>query len=168
MEHQVNGQIQAEEVRVIGEDGEQIGVKTIKEALELGEELNLDLVNVVPTSTPPVCKLMDYGKFKYELQRKERGIRKNQKVVELKEVRFSATIDEHDYQTKLRNVQKFLQSGNKVKLSIRFKGREVAHPEIGKKILLRLVDDVAHVASADKLPTLEGHNMMVIVEPKAS
>lgn len=168
MEHQINEQIQAKEVRLIGVEGEQLGVKTIEEALEIAEEFGLDLVNMAPTATPPVCKVMDYGKFKYEQQRKEREIRKNQKVVEMKEIRLSATIDEHDYQTKLRNAQKFLQSGNKVKLSIRFKGREISHPEIGKRVLLRLVEDVREFATADKMPTLEGQNMMVVIEPKAS
>lgn len=129
----INDEIRAKEVRLVGAAGEQIGIKPLREALQMAIDLNLDLVNVAPTAKPPVCRIMDYGKFRYEQQKKEKEARKNQKIVDIKEVWFRSNIEEHDFQTKLRNVIKFLKDGDKVKCSVRFRGREIAHADIGKK-----------------------------------
>ncbi len=130
-------------------------------------DLNMDLVNVAPTAKPPVCRIMDYGKYRYEMQKKEKEARKNQKIVELKEVRFSATIEEHDYQTKLKNVVKFLKDEDKVKCSIRFRGREITHANIGQKVLDRLAKEVEEVGVVERRPKLEGRSMIMILGPKA-
>jgi translation initiation factor IF-3 len=137
-----------------------------KEALQMAIDANLDLVNIAPTAAPPVCKIMDYGKFRYEQQKKDKEARKNQKIVEMKEIRLSATIDEHDYQTKLRNVQKFLNEGDKVKLTIKFRGREITHPEIGQRILERLANEVAELSVIERRAKLEGRSMILILAPK--
>jgi translation initiation factor IF-3 len=137
-----------------------------KEALQMAINANLDLVNIAPTAVPPVCKIMDYGKFRFEQQKKEKEARKNQKVVEMKEIRLSATIDEHDYQTKLRNVQKFLKEGDKVKLTIKFRGREITHPEIGQRVLERLAAEVAELSVVERKAKLEGRSMILILAPK--
>jgi translation initiation factor IF-3 len=154
------------EVRLIGGDGEQLGIKPIREALQIALDANLDLVNVAPTAKPPVCRIMDYGKFRYETQKKEKEARKNQKIVELKEVRLSATIDEHDFQTKQRNVVKFLNEGDKVKLSVRFRGREIAHASIGQKVLERMAADVEEISIVERRAKLEGRSMILILAPK--
>lgn len=163
----VNDEIRVKEVRLIGVEGEQLGVKPIREAMQLATELNLDLVNVAPTAKPPVCRIMDYGKFRYEQQKKEKEARKNQKVVEIKEVRFSATIDEHDYQTKLRNVVKFLNEQDKVKCTVRFRGREITHASIGQKVLERVAKETDELSSMERRPKLEGRSMIMILTPKA-
>jgi len=162
----VNEEIRAKEVRVVGADGEQIGIKPIREALQLAIDANLDLVNVAPTAKPPVCRIMDYGKYRYEMQKKEKEARKNQKVVDVKEVRFSATIDENDYQTKLRNVNKFLKDGDKVKCTVRFRGREITHANIGQKVLERLAKEVEDICTVERRPKLEGRSMIMILSPK--
>lgn len=162
----INDEIRAREVRLIGADGEQLGIKPIREALQIALDLNLDLVNVAPTAKPPVCRVMDYGKFRYETQKKEKEARKNQKIVELKEIRLSATIDEHDFQTKLRNAQKFLSEGDKVKLSVRFRGREIAHAEIGQRVLERMAAEVEELCVVERKPKLEGRSMIMILSPK--
>jgi translation initiation factor IF-3 len=154
------------EVRLIGGDGEQLGIKPIREALQIALDANLDLVNVAPTAKPPVCRIMDYGKFRYETQKKEKEARKNQKIVELKEVRLSATIDEHDFQTKQRNVVKFLNEGDKVKLSVRFRGREIAHASIGQKVLERMAAEVEEISIVERRAKLEGRSMILILAPK--
>lgn len=154
------------EVRLIGADGEQLGIKPIREALQIALDANLDLVNVAPTAKPPVCRIMDYGKYRYEMQKKEKEARKNQKIVEIKEVRLSATIDEHDFQTKLRNVVKFLNEGDKVKLSVRFRGREIAHASIGQKVLERMAAEVDELSVIERRPKLEGRSMIMILSPK--
>lgn len=151
---------------MIGGDGEQLGIKPIREALQIALDANLDLVNVAPTAKPPVCRIMDYGKFRYETQKKEKEARKNQKIVELKEVRLSATIDEHDFQTKQRNVVKFLNEGDKVKLSVRFRGREIAHASIGQKVLERMAADVEELSIVERRAKLEGRSMILILAPK--
>lgn len=133
----------------------------------MAAELNLDLVNVAPNAKPPVCRIMDYGKYRYEQQKKEKEARKNQKIVELKEVRFSATIEEHDYQTKLRNVVKFLKEQDKVKCSIRFRGREITHADIGQKVLDRVAKEIEEVGVVERKPKLEGRQMIMILGPKA-
>jgi translation initiation factor IF-3 len=162
----INEEIRDKEVRLIGVNGEQIGILPTKEALQRAIDANLDLVNIAPTAVPPVCKIMDYGKHRYEQQKKDKEARKNQKIVEMKEIRLSATIDEHDYQTKLRNVQKFLNEGDKVKLSIKFRGREITHPEIGLRILERLSQEVAEISVVERKAKLEGRSMILILAPK--
>ncbi|OZB96308.1 translation initiation factor IF-3 [Paenibacillus sp. XY044] len=166
-EHMINEEIRAKEVRLVGAEGEQIGIKPLREALQMAADLNLDLVNVAPQAKPPVCRIMDYGKFRYEQQKKEKEARKNQKIVDIKEVWFRANIDEHDYQTKLRNVVKFLKEGDKVKCSVRFRGREIAHASIGQKILERVREEVAEHSSVERQPKLEGRSMIMILAPKA-
>jgi translation initiation factor IF-3 len=164
--HLVNEEIRAKEVRLIGPDGEQIGIKPFREALQMAQDANLDLVAVALTAKPPVCRIMDYGKYRYEMQKKEKEARKNQRIVDIKEVRFSATIDEHDYQTKLRNVCKFLKDGDKVKCTIRFKGREITHAEIGQRILERVAKESGELGSIERKPKLEGRSMIMILAPK--
>jgi translation initiation factor IF-3 len=167
-EHMINDEIRAKEVRLIGADGEQLGIKPIREALQIAADLNLDLVNVAPAAKPPVCRIMDYGKFRYEQQKKEKEARKNQKVVDIKEIRLSATIDEHDFQTKLRNVVKFLNDGDKVKLTVRFRGREIAHADIGKRVLDRVASETNEISVVERVPKLEGRSMIMILSPKSS
>ncbi|CAH1225227.1 MULTISPECIES: translation initiation factor IF-3 [Paenibacillus] len=164
----INDEIRVKEVRLIGADGEQLGITPIREALQIALDANLDLVNVAPTAKPPVCRIMDYGKFRYETQKKEKEARKNQKIVDIKEIRLSATIDEHDFQTKLRNAVKFLGEGDKVKASVRFRGREIAHSEIGRKVLERLATETAEISSQERAPKLEGRSMIMILTPKAT
>ncbi len=166
-EHLVNEGIRAKEVRVIGVDGEQLGIKPMREALQLAVDANLDLVNVAPNAKPPVCRIMDYGKFKFEQQKKEKEARKKQKVISVKEVRFSPTIEEHDYNTKMRNVVKFLKKGDKVKCSIRFRGRAITHSEIGRQVLDRLVKDIADIGEVESKPKMEGRSMLMILAPKS-
>ncbi|ALV20661.1 MULTISPECIES: translation initiation factor IF-3 [Carnobacterium] len=162
----VNDGIRARELRVIGSEGEQLGLKTKSEALSIAEAANLDLVLVAPTAKPPVARIMDYGKFRFEQQKKEREARKNQKVVGLKEVRLSPTIDLNDFNTKLRNARKFLEKGDKVKASIRFKGRAITHKEIGKKVLDRLALETADIASIESAAKMDGRSMFLILAPK--
>lgn len=140
----------------------------LRDALQRAQDAGLDLVNVAPAAKPPVCRIMDYGKYRYEQQKKEKEARKNQKIVELKEVRFSANIDEHDYQTKLRNVVKFLKDQDKVKCSVRFRGREIAHANIGQKVLERVATEVGELAVVERKPKLEGRSMIMILSPKES
>jgi translation initiation factor IF-3 len=163
----INEDIRAKEVRLVGAAGEQIGIVPIREAMQMAIDANLDLVNVAPTAKPPVCRIMDYGKFRYEQQKKEKEARKNQKVVELKEVRFSANIEENDYQTKLRNVVKFLNDGDKVKCSIRFRGREITHASIGQRVLDRVAEEVKELSIQERKPKLEGRQMIMILAPNA-
>jgi translation initiation factor IF-3 len=163
----INDEIRAKEVRLVGAEGEQIGITPIREALQMAIDLNLDLVNVAPLAQPPVCRIMDYGKFRYEQQKKEKEARKNQKIVDIKEVWFRSNIEEHDYQTKLRNVVKFLKEGDKVKCSVRYRGREIAHASIGQKILERVKVEVAELCTVERQPKLEGRSMIMILAPKA-
>ncbi len=165
-EHLVNEAIRAREVRLIGVDGEQIGVVPTKEALDKAQEANLDLVAVAPQAKPPVCRIMDYGKFKYEQSKKEKEARKKQKIIQVKEVRLSPTIEEHDFQTKLRNVRKFLQQGDKVKLTIRFRGRQITHSEIGQDILEKMAKEVEDMSVVERKPKIEGRSMIMILGPK--
>lgn len=166
-DHQINDDIRAREVRLVGPDSEQLGIKPLREALQMAVDMNLDLVNVAPTAKPPVCRIMDYGKFRYEQQKKEKEARKNQKVVDVKEVWFRANIEEHDYQTKYRNVVKFLKDGDKVKASVRFRGREITHADIGQRILNRLASEVAEICNVERAPKLEGRSMIMILAPKS-
>ncbi|WDL99577.1 translation initiation factor IF-3 [Alicyclobacillus sp. ALC3] len=164
---QVNDGIRVREVRVIDEDGTQLGIMQIRDARRVAEEKNLDLVNVAPTARPPVCRIMDYGKFKYEQSKKEKEARKNQKIVLLKEVRMSPNIEEHDFQVKLKNVVKFLEEGDKVKISVRFRGREITHSSIGQQVLMKLAQAAAEKAVVERFPKLEGRSMVMILAPKA-
>lgn len=165
-QHQVNEAIRAREVRLIGVDGSQLGIKPLREALQLAQEANMDLVNVAPHAKPPVCRIMDYGKYRYEQSKREKEARKNQKIIQIKEVRLSPTIEENDVQTKLKNVKKFLQKGDKVKLSIRFRGREITHQELGRRILDRMAEEVKDISDVERQPKLEGRQMIMILTPK--
>ncbi|KOO46870.1 translation initiation factor IF-3 [Priestia koreensis] len=162
----VNEGIRAREVRLIDQNGEQLGIKSKQEALEIASRVNLDLVMVAANAKPPVCRIMDYGKFRYEQQRKDREARKNQKVINLKEVRLSPTIDEHDFNTKLRNAIKFLEKGDKVKASIRFKGRAITHKEIGQRVLDRFSAACTEVGTIESAPKMEGRSMFLVLAPK--
>lgn len=162
----INEAITDAEVRVIDEEGNQLGVLPVKEALNMAEEAGLDLVKIVPTAVPPVCKLMDYDKHRFEQSKKEREMRKNQKVISLKEVQLSATIEENDVNVKAKNAVKFLQNGDKVKVSIRFRGRQAAHPEIGLQVMNDFVERVKDYGTVDRRPTVEGRNMIMILVPK--
>jgi len=166
-DHQINEEIRAKEVRLVGPGGEQLGIKPFREAMQIAIDANMDLVNVAPQAKPPVCRIMDYGKFRYEQQKKEKEARKNQKIVDLKEVWFRSNIEEHDYQTKFRNVVKFLNDGDKVKCSVRFRGREIAHANIGQKILERVAKEVADICVVERVPKLEGRSMIMILAPKS-
>ena len=162
----INEDIREKEVRVVNEQGEQLGIMPTVQALKLAEEKALDLVNIAPNAKPPVCKLMDYGKYRFEAAKKERDIKKNQKVVETKEVRLSATIEEHDIDVRYKQAVKFLQDGNKVKVSIRFRGRQIAHSEIGEDQMLQFAERIKDYGTMDKKPVVEGRNMTMILVPK--
>nr|WP_064097960.1 translation initiation factor IF-3 [Sutcliffiella horikoshii] len=162
----VNDGIRAREVRLIGQNGDQLGIKSKVEALEIAARANLDLVMVAPNAKPPVCRIMDYGKFRFEQQKKDKEARKNQKVISLKEVRLSPSIDEHDFNTKLRNAIKFLEKGDKVKASIRFKGRAITHKEIGQRVLDRFSAACAEVSTVESHPKMDGRSMFLILAPK--
>lgn len=162
----VNEGIRAREVRLIGANGDQLGIKSRQEALEMAQNVNLDLVMVAPTAKPPVCRIMDYGKFRFEQQKKEKESRKNQKIINLKEVRLSPTIEEHDFNTKLRNAIKFLEKGDKVKASIRFKGRAITHKEIGQRVLDRFSEACKEVSTIESHPKMDGRSMFLVLAPK--
>ena len=166
--HQINEEIRDREVRLVSADGEQLGIMSAREALEKAIELDLDLVKISPTANPPVCKLMDYGKFKFEQTKREKEARKNQHIVEIKEVRMSPSIDVNDFNVKLRNAQKFLAEGNRVKVTVRFRGREMAHTDIGKGLLLKFAEQCAEVATTEKDPKLDGRHMTMFLSPKAA
>ncbi|MBB5172701.1 translation initiation factor IF-3 [Texcoconibacillus texcoconensis] len=161
----INEDIRAREVRVIGPDGDQAGVKSKQEALQMAENANLDLVLVAPNAKPPVCRIMDYGKYRYEQQKKEKEARKNQKTINVKEVRLSPNIEEHDFNTKLRNARKFLNKGDKVKASIRFRGRAITHSGIGKDVLERLAEECKDIATVEAKPKMEGRSMFLMLAP---
>ncbi|OLO27840.1 translation initiation factor IF-3 [Alkalihalophilus pseudofirmus] len=163
----INEAIRAREVRLIGPNGDQIGVKSKQEALEMAQKANLDLVMVAPNAKPPVCRIMDFGKFKYEQQKKDKEARKNQKVINIKEVRLSPTIEDNDFNTKLRNARKFLEKGDKVKAAIRFRGRAITHSEIGRKVLERLANECEDIAIVEAKPKMEGRSMFLVLAPKS-
>ena len=154
-------------MRVIGADGAQLGIMPTRKALELAEEAELDLVKIVPNAQPPVCKLMDYDKHRFEQSKREREMRKNQKVISLKEVQLSATIEENDVAIKAKNAIRFLQDGDKVKVSIRFRGRQIAHSDIGMKVMQDFVERTKDVCTVERRPLIEGRNMIMILAPKA-
>ena len=161
----VNERIRIREVRLVDENGQQVGVVPTMQALEMARDRGLDLVEVAPNAIPPVCRLMDYGKYRYEQSRKERESRKNQTVVELKEVRIRPKIDDHDLETKGRNAAKFLDAGDKVKVSVLFRGREMAHPEIGRGLLDQLIELLRPHGSVEQAPKIEGRTMTMILAP---
>ncbi|MBR3503108.1 MAG: translation initiation factor IF-3 [Clostridia bacterium] len=162
----INEEIRDREVRVIGQDGEQLGIMATSAALALAEEKQLDLVKIAPQAKPPVCKIMDYGKYRFEQSKREREMRKNQKVIVIKEVQLSATIEEHDIDVKFRAAEKFLKDGNKVKVSIRFRGRQIAHSEIGLDVMKDFAERCKDVAVMERKPIMEGRNMTMVLAPK--
>jgi translation initiation factor IF-3 len=161
----INERIRGGDIRLIGADGENIGVVSPERALYLAEEAGLDLVEISPNAVPPVCKIMDYGKFKYETQKKEAEARKNQKVIEIKEIKFRPGTDTHDYDVKMRSVFKFLEEGDKVKITLRFRGREMAHQELGKQLLDKIAEDVKTAGKIESFPRLEGRQMVMMIAP---
>ena len=162
---QVNEKIRAKELRLIGQNGDQIGVKSKREALEMAERVELDLVVVAPNAKPPVARIMDYGKYKFEQQKKEKEMKKKQKVINVKELRLSPTIEEHDFQTKLKNGRKFLTKGDKCKVSIRFRGRAITHKEIGQRVLEKFADECKDIATVEQKPKMEGRQMFIMLAP---
>ena len=162
----INEEIRDREVRVVDQNGEQLGVMGIAQALGMAEERQLDLVKIAPQAKPPVCKIMDYGKYRFEQSKREREMRKNQKVIVIKEVQLSATIEEHDIDVKFRAADKFLKDGNKVKVSIRFRGRQIAHSEIGLDVMKDFAERCKDCAVVERKPLMEGRNMTMVLAPK--
>ena len=165
--HELNEEIRDREIRLIGANGEQLGIMASLEALRIADEQGLDLVKISPQAVPPVCKLMNYGKFRFEQGKREKEAKKNQHVVEIKEIRMSPGIDVGDFNTKLRNAQKFIADGDRVKVTVRFRGREMAHTDIGRDLLNRFAEQCAETAALDKPAKLEGRNMSLFLSPKA-
>ena len=164
--HQINEDIIDSEIRLIGEEGEQLGIMSAEEALKIAEEHELDLVKIAPNSNPPVCRIMDYGKFRFEQTKKEKEAKKNQHIIDIKEIRMGPSIGENDFNTKLKTGMKFLVDGDRLKVTIRFRGREMAHTEIGTQLLNDFAEKCAEVATLDKPPKLEGRNMTITLSPK--
>lgn len=161
----VNEGIRAREVRLIGANGDQVGVKSKQEALNMAKNVNLDLVCVAPKANPPVCRIMDYGKFRYEQQKKEREARRKQRVINVKEVRFTPGIGDHDFNTKLRNAKRFIENGDKVKASVRFRGRAITHKDLGREVLERLAEEMKDIATVESRPKMEGRHMFMMLAP---
>ena len=166
LDHQLNEEIRDKELRIIGSDGAQLGIMSAAEANALAEEQGMDLVKISPNATPPVCKIMDYSKFCYDQKKREKDARKNQKVVEIKEIRMSPSIDTNDFNTKVKAALKFLGDGNRVKVSVRFRGREMAHTNLGEKLLLEFAEATSEIANMEKNPKLEGRFMAIFLAPK--
>ena len=165
--HLLNDEIREAEVRLISEEGEQLGVMSSEQALQIAEERELDLVLISPQAKPPVCRIMDYGKYRFEQTKKEKEARKNQRIIEVKEIRMSPGIGENDFNTKLKNGQKFLMDGDRLKVTVRFRGREMAHTNIGEELLTSFAAQCTEIATLDKNPKLEGRNMFMFLSPKA-
>ena len=163
----INGQIRAKEVQLIGDTGEKLGVLSFRDALDMAEEKKLDLVLVAPNAEPPVCKIMNYGKYKFEQSKKEKEAKKKQKVAELKEIRITPNIEEHDFGFKAKNARKFLEDGNKVKITVKFRGRELNNSKLGEEMLNKFVEELSDIANLDKAPKLEGRNMFIMLSKKA-
>jgi translation initiation factor IF-3 len=164
----VNEQITSKEIRVVGADGEMLGVLSVAKAMELAEQVGLDLVEISPNAEPPVCKILDYGKYKYEQQKKANEARKKQKTVDVKEVKIRPGIEDHDYNVKMKAARKFLENGDKVKVTMRFRGREMAHQQIGMDLLKRMQEELADVSKVEFSPKLEGRQVMMVLGPEAS
>jgi translation initiation factor IF-3 len=162
----INDRIRNPEIRLIGADGENVGVVTPARAMQMAEDAGLDLVEISPNAEPPVCKIMDFGKYKYETQKREAEARKKQHVIEIKEIKFRPGTDTHDYDVKMRSVLKFLDEGDKVKVTLRFRGREMAHQELGLELLNRVAADVAEEGKIESMPRLEGRQMVMMISPK--
>ena len=162
----INEQIRDKEVRVLSEEGEQLGVMTLQDARKLAEDAGVDLVKINPNAKPPVCKIVDYGKFKYEQTRKEKEAKKKQKVTELKEIRITPNIEQHDFDFKAKNIRKFIEDGNKVKVTVRFRGRELNYVKLGEEALNKFIDNLSDIATPDKKAILEGKNMFIILSKK--
>nr|WP_238991850.1 translation initiation factor IF-3 [Gemmobacter caeruleus] len=162
----MNDRIRAPEIRLIGADGENVGIVTPSRAMAMAEEAGLDLVEISPNAEPPVCKIMDFGKFKYEQQKREAEARKKQKIIEIKEIKFRPGTDDHDYNVKMKAVLKFLGEGDKVKITLRFRGREMAHQELGLELLNRVAGDVTEAGKVESMPKLEGRQMVMMIAPK--
>lgn len=165
-EHRINGEITVPEIRLIGPENQPIGIVSTREALRMAEESDVDLVEIAPTAVPPVCRLMDYGKFKYQEQKKAHEAKLKQKVIEIKEVKFRPATDDHDYATKLRKMREFLEEGDKAKVTLRFRGREMAHQDLGVKLLERVRADVEDLAVVESMPRLEGRQMIMMLGAK--
>ncbi|HBZ45196.1 MAG TPA: translation initiation factor IF-3 [Maritimibacter sp.] len=161
----VNDRIRSPEIRLIGAEGENVGVVTPQRGMELAAQAGLDLVEISPNATPPVCKIMDFGKFKYEQQKRESEARKKQKTIEVKEVKFRPNTDIHDYEVKMKNVVKFLEKGDKVKVTLRFRGREMAHQNLGRELLERVAEDVKEIGKVENMPKMEGRQMIMMIGP---
>ena len=161
----INERIRSPEIRLIGAEGENVGVVTPAQALQMAEEAGLDLVEISPNATPPVCKIMDFGKFKYEQQKKEAEARKKQKIIEIKEVKFRPGTDKHDYDVKMRSVLKFLGNGDKVKVTLRFRGREMAHQDLGRQLLEQIAGDITEFGKIENMPKMEGRQMVMMIGP---
>ena len=168
MAHQINEEIQDKEVRLISDTGEQLGIMSLQAAMDIAIERDLDLVKIAPGSVPPVCKIMDYGKFRFEQAKKDKEAKKNQHIVEVKEIRMSPGIGENDFNVKLKNAQKFISEGDRVKVSVRFRGREMAHTNLGEILLKQFAEKCLETAVLDKEPKLEGRNMSMFLSPKPS
>lgn len=164
----INEEIRAREVRVIGSEGEQLGIMSGREAQQLAYEKHLDLVEIAPAAKPPVCRIMDYGKYRYEQQKREKESRKKQKTFDIKEVKLRPGIEEHDFNVKFKNAVRFLEDGDKVKVTIMFRGRELSHPELGEVLLNKMAGQLKEMAVVERQPKLEGKNMIMIVAPKPS
>ncbi|HZD26477.1 MAG TPA: translation initiation factor IF-3 [Alphaproteobacteria bacterium] len=162
----VNDQINVDKIRLIDDAGENIGVLSLRDALERAEEAGLDLVEVAPDGHPPVCKLMDYGKYKYQAQKRANEARKKTKTIELKEIKMRPNIDQHDYDVKMRSMVKFLEEGDKVKVTLRFRGREMAHQDLGLKVLERVRDDLEELSKVEQFPKMEGRQMTMVIAPR--
>jgi translation initiation factor IF-3 len=162
----INEEIGVPNVRLVDQDGEMVGVVGRNEAIQRAMEAGLDLVEIAPNADPPVCKILDFGKFKYEAQKKKNEARKKQKVIEVKEIKLRPSIDDHDYDVKMRSMVKFIDEGDKVKVTMRFRGRELAHQELGMNVLIRVRDDLGEVAKVEQMPRMEGRQMTMVVSPK--
>lgn len=161
----INDKIRSNEIRLIGADGENVGVVTPARAMVMADEAGLDLVEISPNANPPVCKIMDFGKFKYETQKREAEARKKQKIIEIKEVKFRPNTDTNDYEVKMRNVFKFLENGDKVKITLRFRGREMAHQNLGRELLERVAEDTKEAGKVENFPKMEGRQMVMLIGP---
>lgn len=168
LNYQLNEEIREKELRIVGSDGAQLGIMSTEDALKLAFDQDMDLVKISPNAVPPVCKIMDYGKFRFEQLKKEKEAKKNQHVTEIKEIRMSPKIDTNDFNVKVRNAQRFLREGNRVKITVRFRGREMAHTSLGEELLKRFSQDCAEIANMEKAPKLDGRHMMMFLSPKTN